>query len=121
MTEVIKIESRKTLEGIIIRSVSSPSTIQRVAVDRGINPQEVFVRITFEHGGKLYSAANQLRFLTKAGYLELLDAYKSGTPLTISVDVESGFFSIEHDVSVDDLFAEKLEPKSNFADLSSLL
>ena len=35
-----------------IKQVSSPSTIQRVAVDKGVNPQEVYVRVTFEYKGK---------------------------------------------------------------------
>ena len=121
MTEVASFETRKTLENVVVRTVTSPSNIQRIAVDRGINPQEVFVRVTFEWEGKLYSVSNQLRFLNKSGYQELLNAQKTGEPLTFSVDTESGFFYIEHSVSIDDLFAEKIETKPVFADLSTLL
>lgn len=105
------VESRKvTLEGVRVVNVSSPSTIQRVAVDRGLNPQEVFVRCTFEYEGNQFTASNKLRFLTKAGYNELLDAKANGTLMTFTVDVDKEFFYIEHDVNVDDLFAEEVTP-----------
>ena len=95
-----------TVDGAVIKTVSSPSTIQRVAVDKGVNPQEVFVRVTFEYGGKEFGVSNKLRFLTKAGYNELLEAQKNKTPMKLAVDTDSGFFYIEKNVSVDDLFKE---------------
>lgn len=94
------------VDGAIIKTVSSPSTIQRVAVDKGVNPQEVFVRITFVYNGMEFGASNKLRFLTKAGYNELLEAQKNKTPVKLAVNTESGFFYIEKNVSVDDLFKE---------------
>lgn len=94
------------VNGAVIKTVSSPSTIQRVAVDKGVNPQEVFVRVTFEYEGKEFGVSNKLRFLTKAGYNELLEAQKNKTPMKLAVDTESGFFYIEKDVSIDDLFKE---------------
>lgn len=112
-------EVKVTVDGAIIKSVSSPSTIQRVAQDKGLNPQEVFVRIVFEYKGNEYSASNKLRFLTKAGYQELLDAKENATPMKLTVGTDSEFFYIEHDVSVDDLFAEEL-PKTTPATRASL-
>ena len=112
-TNVIQqnVETRKvTLTGVRVVNVSSPSTIQRVAVDKGLNPQEVFVRCTFEYEGNQFTASNKLRYLTKAGYKELLDAKADGTLMNFTVDVDKEFFYIEHDVSVDDLFAEELTP-----------
>lgn len=110
-----------TVENCIIKQVSSPSTIQRVAVDKGVNPQEVFVRVTFEVGGKEFGVSNKLRFLTKAGYLELIESQKNKTPMKLAVDVVSGFFYIEKDVSVDDLFKEAVTSSANRTDLAALL
>jgi hypothetical protein len=97
----------------IIKQVSTPSTIQRVAIDKGINPQEVYVRVTFEYGGKEFGVSNKLRFLTKAGYEELIKAKENKTVMTLAVDTESGFFYIEKDIKVDDLFKTPIEKKTD--------
>lgn len=110
------------VDDCIIKQVSSPSTIQRVAVDKGVNPQEVYVRVTFEHKGKEFGVSNKLRFLTKAGYEELIKAQKDKTPMKLAVDTESGFFYIEKDVSIDDLFKEAVTKTADTrANLSALL
>ena len=109
-----------TLEKVVIKQVSSPSTIARVAADRGINPQEVFVRIVFEYKGKQFGASNKLRFLTKTGYEELVEAQKNGTEMKISVNPESGFFYIEKDVTVEDLFKDPVQRTGAVYDLSTL-
>lgn len=120
--EAAKERTTITVEGAIIKQVSSPSTIQRVAVDKGVNPQEVFVRVTFEYAGKEFGVANKLRFLTKAGYMELIEAQKNKTPMKLAVDVESGFFYIEKDVSIDDLFKDAVTKTADTrANLSALL
>jgi hypothetical protein len=116
---IVKEKDMVVVKGAIIKSVSSPSTIQRVAVDKGVNPQEVFVRVNFEHGGKLFQVSNKLKFLTKAGYNELIDAQKNATPMQLAVDKNSGFFYIEKDISVDDLFKTPVQ-SNNRADLSAL-
>ena len=111
-----------TVDGAVIKQVSSPATIQRVAVDKNIDPQEVYVRVTFEYNGKEFGVSNKLRFLTKAGYVELTEAQKNKTPMKLAVDVESGFFYIEKDVSVDDLFKNTVAKTADTrADLSALL
>lgn len=101
-----------TVDEAIIKSVSSPSTIQSVAKDKNINPQEVFVRVTVEYKGTEVTVSNKLRFLTKAGYQELLDAQKNKTPMKLVIDIANEFFYIEHDVSVDDLFKEEVAKKT---------
>lgn len=107
------------VEEAIIKQVSSPATIQRVALDKGINPQEVFVRVIFETDGVEFGVSNKLRFLTKQGYVELIEAQKNKTPMRLAVDTVSEFFYIEKDISVDELFKEatpKKEPvKYNLA------
>ena len=124
--EVQNVEAKNrefiTVEGAVIKQVSSPSTLQRVAVDKGINPQEVYVRVTFEYKGKEFGVANKLRFLTKAGYVELVEAQKNKTPMKLAVDVESGFFYIEKDVKIDDLFKDAVTKTADTrANLSALL
>ena len=90
-TEIISTSTKKepvkvTVDQAIIKSVSSPSAIQSVAQDKGINPQEVFVRVTFEYKGTEVKVSNKLRFLTKAGYLELIEAQKTKKPMKLVVD-----------------------------------
>lgn len=115
-------EGRKvTCDGVIVKNVSSPSSIQRVALDKGINPQEVFVRVTFEFKGQQFTASNKLRFLTKAGYEELLNAVKTGETMKFVVDIDNGFFYVEKDVSIDSLFAQEVEKKDERKPLSALL
>jgi hypothetical protein len=114
-------EKKVTCKNVVIKSVSSPDTIKLVAAEREINPQEVFVRIVFEHEGAEYKASNKLRFLTKAGYESLLKSCKDKTPVDLTVDVEAGFFYIEYGTTVDDLFATPVEKFSGTTDLVKLL
>lgn len=95
--------------GCKIIGVSSPSTIARIAEDKGINPQEVFVRVRFAYNGHEFTVSNKLKFLTKTGYKKLLDAVNTETVMTLAVNVESGFFYIENDATIDDLFKEESE------------
>jgi hypothetical protein len=113
--------TKVTVEGAKVISVTSPSTIDRIAKDKQINPQEVFVRCTFEYKGNQFTASNKLRFLTKAGYLELLEAKEKGTEMKFVVDIEKEFFYIEHDVAVDSLFETPVAAKNERASLSALL
>lgn len=118
----VKTESRKvTCEGCKIISVSSPSTIQRIAIDKNLNPQEVFVRCTVEFKGTQFTVSNKLRFLTKAGYNELLEAKEKGSLMKLVVDVDKEFFYIEHDVDVDSLFKDSVEPKTERKSLTELI
>lgn len=115
-------EEKVTVTCKIIQ-VTSPSTIKSIAMERGINPQEVFVRVVFEHEGAQYKASNKLRILGKQGYQELVDAKNNGTEMTLTVGLESEFFYIERQVSVDELFAEELpktDRKSPFASLADM-
>ena len=96
------------VENVVLKSISTPTMIQRVAQDKGINPQEVFVRVTFEYGGKDVVVSNKLRYLTKAGYVELTTAVANKTPVTLEVDTMSGFFHVVKDIKVDDLFKESV-------------
>lgn len=110
-----------TVDNCKVISVTSPSTIDRIAKDKSLNPQEVFVRCTFEYKGNQFTASNKLRFLTKAGYLELLEAKEKQTPMKFVIDIEKEFFYIEHDVAVDTLFETPVESKNERASLTALL
>lgn len=118
---VVKEKDIVIVDGVIIKQVSSPSVIASVAKDRGINPQEVFVRITFEYKGDEFGASNKLRILTKTGYEELLNAQKNKTPMKLAVDRASDFFYIERDVKIDDLFKEEVKRADTRKSLATLL
>jgi hypothetical protein len=120
-SKVIKEKDIVIVEGAIIKQVSSPSTIQRIAVDKGINPQEVYVRVTFEYKGEEFGVSNKLRFLTKAGYEELIKAKEAKTAMKLAVDKNSEFFYIEKDINVDDLFKTPVVKTNTRKSLATLL
>lgn len=102
------------LKGIKIISVSSPESIQRIATEKAINPQNVFVRVTYEYEGEQYLASNQLRFFREEGYIKLLDAKNNGTLVNITV-VEGTegrddlmYLDSDTEVNIKDLFAQKV-------------
>lgn len=115
-------EEKVTLDAKIIQ-VTSPSTVQLIAQERNINPQEVFVRVVFEHEGKQYKVSNKLKLLGKTGYTDLLKAKQDGATMKLTVGLESEFFYIERNVNIDDLFTTPVQPekKSPFAGLKELI
>jgi hypothetical protein len=113
--------AKVTVNDAIVVNVTSPSTIDRIAKEKNINPQEVFVRCTFQYNGMQFTASNKLRFLTKAGYTELLEAKEKKTPMKFVVDVEKEFFYIEHDVAVDSLFETPVATEDKRTKLTALL
>ena len=109
------------INNAIVKGISSPDSIRRIADEKGLNPQEVFVRLIFEVNGTEYSASNQLRFIGKKDYQKLVDAKQSGEPVDISVDIDKAFFYMNHDTSIDDLFKEDIVKKPVSNNLSDLL
>lgn len=116
-----KTKNEKTLDEVVIKNVSSPATLKHVAEEKSLNPQEVFVRVTFEHEGKTFTASNKLKYLRKEGYQELLDAKQTGKPICLTVDIDNGFFYIEKNVTVDDLFKDIPEEADTRSKLTELL
>ena len=108
------------IEEAVVKGVSSPDTIQRIAKDRNLNPQDVFVRLTFEYENVEYVVSNKLRFLGKDNYNMLLQAKENGLTVDITVDTETEFFYVNSNTTVDDLFKEEL-PKRERKSLNSLL
>ena len=109
------------INNAIVKGISSPDSIRRIADEKGLNPQEVFVRLIFEVNGTEYSASNQLRFIGKKDYQKLVNAKQSGEPVDISVDIDKAFFYMNHDTSIDDLFKEDIVKKPVSNNLSDLL
>lgn len=113
-----------SLKGVKIVSVTSPNRIAQIANERGINPQEVFVRVNFEYQGNEYRGDNQLRFFGKDGYAKLLSARdtESLVNITITKDVKGTLLYLDgdKDVTVDELFEKPVEKSSSRKDLSEL-
>ena len=107
------------IEKALVKGVSLPDTIKRIAEDKSLNPQEVFVRLTFEVDGEEYTASNKLRFLGKKGYEQLVKAKDNNETVDITVDVEKEFFYMNSNTSVDDLFKTEL-PKRERTSLLNL-
>lgn len=108
------------IEKAIVKGVSSPDTIRKIATEKGLNPQEVFVRLTFEYEGTEYSVSNKLRFLGKEDYQKLIKAKDEGGTVDITVDTEKEFFYINNGTTVDDLFKTEL-PKREKVSLAGLI
>lgn len=100
-----------------IIGVSGKDTILRIAKEKGLNPQNVFVRIIFETkiDGKTVqcNGSNQLRFFGKDGYTKLLAARESGEEVDLTLrHSDKGDVIYLHNqstASVDDLFATPVE------------
>lgn len=99
------------LKNCKIKNVSSPSTIVSIAESKGINPLEVFVRVTFKYNKKEFKVSQQLRFINESDYNMLLEASKNEGTVDLTV-TNSGFFYVTKKVSVSDLFKNKGTLKS---------
>ena len=109
----VKLAASKSmdLKNCKIKNVSSPSTIVSIAESKGINPLEVFVRVTFEYNDKEFKVSQQLRFINESDYNMLLEANKNEGTVDLTV-TNSGFFYVTKKVSVSDLFKNKDTLKS---------
>ena len=117
-------EKRKTELTVVITSVTSPSTIKKIAEEHSINPQEVFVRVGFKLGDDEYSSSNKLRFFGQDGYERLLAAKSTGEPVSITLTAnEKGtllYLNSDEHVEVNELFEtplEKVDNRKNIEDL----
>ena len=126
--KVVKSESSKRIQvkNVKIVGVTSPASVARIAKEHGLNPQEVFIRVTFEHEGEQYTASNKLYILGKETYQKLLNIMgtdnKINIELSISkVDPSSAFIYVEDKVDIDSLFTEEVKKTDNRSSLSSLL
>lgn len=108
-----------------ITAVTGPATIKRIAEEKGINPQNVFVRVNFEYEGKEYSSSNQLRFFKEEGYQKLLEAKKTGEAVNITLrKTDKGdlmYLNLNGRVEVSSLFDIPLAREDNRSDISELL
>lgn len=117
-------EKKRTELSVVITSVTSPATIQRIAEEHKLNPQEVFVRVGFKLGDDEYGSSNKLRFFGKEGYEKLLVAKSTGEPVSITLTAnEKGtllYLNSEEHIEVDELFKtpiEKVDNRKNIEDL----
>lgn len=120
----------KEIKGATIIGVSSPDRLMAVAKERGINPQEVYVRLIYMAEGEECTASQQLRILGKENYEKLRNLVgkpdKVDLTLNLSINEKTGeynaFFYVNGNVAVDDLFATPVENevKRNAAPVSIL-
>jgi hypothetical protein len=120
----------KEVKGATIIGVSSPDRLMAIAKERGINPQEVYVRLIYKAEGEECTASQQLRILGKENYEKLKDLV--GKPdtvdltLNLSINEKTGeysaFFYVNGNVTIEDLFANPVESevKRNAAPVSIL-
>lgn len=98
-----------------IVGISSPSRIKAIANERGLNPQEVYVRLIYAKDGVEYTASQQLRILGKEAYKKLRDLAGTDELVNLSLNIgkdkngePSAFFYLEDSTTEDDLFSEAL-------------
>lgn len=113
-----------SLKGVKIITVTGANRIAAIAAERGINAQEVFVRVTFEYEGKQYSSSNKLRFFGKENYEKLLKVRDDESLVNITVTKnEQGtlmYLDPDKDVSVKELFDTPVEVKDTRKNLEDL-
>lgn len=120
----------KEIKGVNIIGVTGPDKIMAVAQERGLNPQEVYVRLIYKSGKEECTASQQLGILGKNNYEKLRDLVgkdeKVDLTLNLSKNEKTGeynaFFYLNGSTSVDDLFATPLarEVKRNAAPMNIL-
>lgn len=129
MLENVKTNDVKRIQvqGVKIVGVTSPANIARIAKERNLNPQEVFVRVTFEHDGEQYTASNKLYILGKANYQKLLNIMGTGETVNVELsisktDPNNAFIYIEEDsVDIESLFTEEVKKTDSRKSLGDLL
>ena len=129
MLENVKTNDVKRIQvqGVKIVGVTSPANIARIAKERNLNPQEVFVRVTFEHEGEQYTASNKLYILGKANYQKLLNIMGTGETVNVELsisktDPNNAFIYIEEDsVDIESLFTEEVKKTDSRKSLGDLL
>lgn len=118
-TNVMRTEEFK----VKVIGCSSPATISRIAEEKGINHQEVFVRAIVElDNGVQVSVSQKLRILTKSGYEKLVKAKNDEEIIDMSI-TDTGYFYLSKPVTIDDLFKDDTSAsriQSNLDKLQSL-
>jgi len=103
-----------------IIGVTGKGRIADIAAEKGLNPQEVFVRVIFEitdrNGVTVQTmASNQLRFFGQTGYEKLLKAKETGEMVKLSLRTNDKgtlvYLNRDNEVKMDDLFAKPIERK----------
>ena len=121
--------AKVSFKNVIIKGVSTPSSIMLIAQEHNIDPSEVFVRIAFEYEGETYKASNKLKYLKKTGYEKLVKAVADETPVDIMFDAEKTYFDIDYGFTIDSLFSNSTvttkptvtEPKSSLSNAMNKL
>jgi hypothetical protein len=114
----VKREVLNEYEGKVkILNVTNPENIIRRANQLGIDPSEVFVRVTVSDGEDNIVLSNKLKFIGEKDYQELIDAKDTGKELLIHVTTyessnesrdgqPDAFFYVVHSMTAKDLFAK---------------
>lgn len=113
-----------SVKNVTINGVSSPSSIMLIAQERGIDPSEVFVRISFNYNDNEIKASNKLKYLKKIGYEKLVKAVETATPIDLLYDAENSYFDIDYGYTVDSLFSNSTvtdKPKNSESKPKSIL
>ena len=117
-------------EGTVnIINITKPHTIIRRSEELGINPSEIFVRVTVTDGDSTSVLSNKLKFIGQKDYENLLKAQESGTPVTLHIttyknelrkDLDA-FFYVVKEMSTDKLFAQIKETEKNKSTVKSVV
>ena len=112
------------LDGVKVVYVDTPSRIQRVyekrkAAQPELTKGDIFVHVEVEKDGQRYTGLSQtLKLLDKTDYEALLEAYKTGEPIDLTVRVDdyskktgNYFFFVNNHMSVDDLYGDVANDK----------
>jgi len=118
----------RTLKGIKVIGVTSPTTIKRIAKEQGLNALEVYVRLIYNYEGVEYQASQKLHILGQPDYEKLRALVGTDNTIDITLNVGknskgeiSSFFYVEDNTTVDDLFAVPLEKTQRKAAPDTLL
>jgi len=114
--EVVKDYQEVEVKDVKIVGISGPKTILSIAQEKGINPQEVYVRVIYSKGKTEYTASQKLSILGKQDYdkLRAIAGTNEKINLNLTTYVDKGgetraFFNLEDTTSSDELFSTPVE------------
>ena len=106
---------------VLIKGVTRPGSVCKIASNRGIAVGDVFVRVIFEYNDEEYAVSQKVKYLPQEDYKRLLEAEASEGYVCLDIDIEKGFFNIHtDDVEVAELYKSTETRTSNVKSLKDL-
>ena len=107
---------------VLIKGVTQPGSVAKIASNRGISVGDVFVRVVFSYNNEEYAVSQKVKYLPQEDYKKLLEAEATGGSVCLDINIEKGFFNIHTDaIAVDELYKKTEVRTSTVKSLTDLI